>query len=116
MKLKKIINSWINIFFADAKTTFERGMSICSALFWLWLEISFLKFFFGYAFGIAGYLIGGTFQYSVDTLLKNKELIDNLIVAIVLIITITRIPIYKNKEIKEEQTNAKRKRRKERRR
>lgn len=92
-----------DIFFADAKGTFQRVMCLGSALFWTWLELTFFVFFFTYAFGLAGYIVGGSYAYSFETIRNNKELVDALIKCFVLIIFVFRIPFHYKKEINKRQ-------------
>ena len=108
LKIEDKFKHTVDIFFADAKQTFSRVVSIFSALFWTWLELMFLKFFFVFAFGLAGYILGdagtalgsGSFEYSYETILKNTVLMDSLVKALVIIIFILRVPIHYRKEIK----------------
>lgn len=102
----------LDIFFVDGKNSFQRIISLASALFWTWLEVMFLKFFFIFAFGIVGYILGssgafyeGSFEFSYETILNNVNLIEVLIPLLVLIIFILRVPIYYKKEIKKRTTN-----------
>lgn len=98
-QLKEGFKKAIEIWFADGKTTLERIMALFSALFWTWLDFSFLVFFFTFAFGIAGYVIGGSYPYSWETIKNNRSFMDALIKAFVLIIFILRVPIRYEKKI-----------------
>lgn len=100
-KKLKIVYTILNIIFADAKSTIERIVSLFSALFWTWLEFSFFKFFFTYAFGFAGYITGGSYKYSYDMMINNKDFINTICLVVIVLIFITRIGLYKKKEIKE---------------
>ncbi len=99
-KIKKIISGSLKIIFADATLTWERIVCILSALFWLWLEITFVRFFIFYAFGIVGYVVGDGFKYSLEILTSNKEVISNLTLILVMFITVFRLPLFKPKVIK----------------
>ena len=107
LKIEKKFKQGFDIFFADAKQTWERIICIFSAVFWTWLEVMFLKFFFIFAFGLTGYILGdggttlgsGSFEYSYQTILDNKNLMDAVITALVLIIFILRVPLHYKKEV-----------------
>ena len=98
--IKQKILFAMDIFFADGKQTFQRVLCIYSALFWTWLELTFFVFFFTYSFGLAGYLVGGSYAYSFETIRNNKELMDALIKCFVLITFVFRIPFHYKKEIR----------------
>ena len=97
----KPVKRAFNIFFRDAKSTFDRIMCICSALFWVWLEFMFLRFFFTYAFGMY-YAVNGQYPQALSLILENKDFIQAITIGIVLITTVFRIPLYIKKEIKNE--------------
>ncbi|HJX50980.1 MAG TPA: hypothetical protein VJ438_05965 [Candidatus Nanoarchaeia archaeon] len=88
-----------DIFFADAKSTFERGLCFMSALFWLWLEWSFAIFFLTYAFGMY-YAITGDYSSAKDLIFENKDFIKTMSIIVVSVITLLRVPLYKKKVIK----------------
>lgn len=96
----KISKRALDILFADAKLTWERLVCICSALFWIWLEIMFVKFFFTFAFGIVAYVSTSSYALTWETLVNNYELRNALTIGIVLIITVFRLPLFKYKTIK----------------
>lgn len=100
-KYNEIGSRVLDIIFADAKLTWERLVCIFSALFWIWLEISFIKFFFNFAFGMVAYVATDSFALSWETLIINNGLINTLTIILVLVITIFRIPLFKPKQIKE---------------
>lgn len=97
--LKKNVKRAFDIFFADAKNTFDRIISIFSAFFWIWLEWSFMIFFFTYAFGFIGYLNGG-YPESLRLIQENRAFWDKIALVFVLLITVLRIPLYNKKEVK----------------
>jgi len=99
-KIRKLALRVFKIWFADAKSTFDRVVNLFSALFWTWLEFTFLKVILTYTFGIAGYVLGGTYEYSYDMMITNKGLINGLILIYILITFIVRVPLYIKKEIK----------------
>lgn len=103
LNIKEKLLFALDIFFADAKETYQRIICILSALFWTWLELSFFVFFLSYAFGLAGYIVGGSYAYSFETIRNNKELTDMMIQVFVILIFAFRIPIYYKKEIKKRQ-------------
>lgn len=104
-EMKEIKNNFFkffNIWFADAKSTWERIICIFSALFWISVEIFFLRFFLTFAFGLVAYISTDSYSYTWETLIINSGLINNLVIILVLIITIFRIPLFKvGKTIKE---------------
>lgn len=94
---KQLKRAW-NIFWADGKLSYERVTSLFSALFWCWLEWTFLKFFFTYAFGMY-YAVNGNYPEAVQTILRNQDLINDMIVGFTLLIFVLRIPIHIKKEV-----------------
>ena len=98
-KTKKKIDIVMNIIFADAKNSWDRMTSLVSAIFWTWLELTFLVFFFTYSFGIAGYIVGGSYAYSFETLRANKDFMHIFIWAFVVLIFVLRIPIHYGKKV-----------------
>lgn len=102
-KIKKIVIKIFNIWFADGKDTLSRVMAIFSALFWTWLEVSFLYFFFSFAFGFSAYIPGNNnYQTALDFFKAYPNLINSLVIIIVITIFVMRVPIYYKKEIKKD--------------
>lgn len=99
IKLEKF-EIFLRIFFGDAKQSWERAMSVFSALFWTWLEFSFLKFLFVYIIGIAGYVSSGSIAYSWDMILQNTEFVNLFVKLSFILIFLLRIRIYHGKTIK----------------
>ena len=97
VKKGKII---LNLIFADAKQSYLRIMSVFSALFWTWLEFSFLKFFFMYIIGIAGYVTSGDFSFTWNLLLDNVDFVNLFAKVYFIIIFLYRIPIYRGRNLK----------------
>lgn len=102
-KLQKMIierGEWgINIFFADAKQSWQRVMAVFSALFWTWLEFSFLKFLFIFIIGIASHASGSPITYTWDLMLENNEFVDTFVKIFFVLVLILRIPIHYKKRI-----------------
>ena len=98
--LTKNIQKGLKIFFGDAKQSWERAMSVFSALFWTWLEFSFLKFSFIYIIGMAGYVIGDSFKYSWDMVIENTPMVNTFVIIFFVMVLIFRIKIRDGKNIK----------------
>jgi len=100
-KTKRRLNKAKLILLGDMRDGIDFIISCTSAIFWIWLEVIFLKFFFTFAFGIVGYITGGGYPEAIRQLLINKGLIDTLILAFVLLQLITRIRIPFQRKFKE---------------
>ncbi|KKN40791.1 hypothetical protein LCGC14_0730070 [marine sediment metagenome] len=96
---KQMLYETAEIFFGDAKQSWERLMSVFSALFWTWLEFSFLRFFVIYIFGIASYVASGDIAYSWQTIIDNREFVDLFIKMFFVLIFMFRIRIHYGKKI-----------------
>ena len=94
------MNKYLQIIFADAKTTAERAVCVISALFWTWLTFLFLQFFFNFGFGIY-HSIYGIYPEAILMMMQSRTFTTPLIWVVCLFIFFTRIPLYKRREIKE---------------
>jgi len=98
-KTKERLIKYRNIVFGDINDGLDFGVSCVSAIFWIWLEVMFLKFFFTFAFGIVGYMIGD-YPEAARQVLINSDLKDGLIIVFILIQLILRIKIPLNRKFK----------------
>jgi len=95
----KIIKRAFKIFFADAKNSYERAFCLVSALFWTWLEFSFIKFMLRYAMGMY-YAVHEQYPASLQLIIETSSFARILTIVLVIIIFLTRVPLHKKKQIK----------------
>ena len=103
-RIWKKLNRIVNIFFADAKESWERITCLFSALFWTWLEFTFLRgiLFFMMALGV--YAGANNIETSMNILLRNNEFIDLFIKLYFILVLVLRVgvtfrsPINKEKD------------------
>lgn len=94
-KLKK----GFKIFFADAKQSWERAVAFFSALFWTWLEFSFLKFIGVMFLAIAAYAGSNSAEIAINAVKENSGFVNLVLKIFFVLIFILRIPIHYGKKI-----------------
>jgi len=101
-RIAEMVSRGTKILFGDAKQSWERGLSVCSAIFWTWLEFSFLRFLLFFMIDVGVYAGTGSVEIMVETIKRNVDFLDLFIKIYFIAVLVFRIPIHYGKKIQSE--------------